>query len=133
MEQTLLKACFAAVLCAVSIFVIKPLKGDFAPLIRVAGSVLILLFLLPQIEEVWSEAASLLTGSGMDRYASVMLRSLGLAFLTRICSDVCRDMGENGVAGGVEMAGKIAILVLCLPMIEEILGYAAQILERASE
>ncbi len=124
------KVCAVGVLCAVAVWILKPLRGEFAALLGVGGGILILLALLPALSDVMEDTVSLFEGSEIGRYADVMLRAMGIALLTRICSDVCKDTGEGAVAGGVELAGKVAILTLCLPMIREILGYAAQILQK---
>ena len=100
-------------------------------MVGIGGGILILLALLPLLNGVMEDTVVLFDGSEIGRYADVMLRALGVALLTRICTDVCKDTGQSAVAGGVELAGKLVILMLCLPMIREIIGYAAQILQGA--
>ena len=117
------------ILCAVMGMVLKSVKGEFALFVWLVGTVGILLLVIPPLGEVMSETASLFAGSEINRYAEVMLRAVGVALLTRICSDVCRDTGAPSVANGVELAGKLVILTLCLPMIREIIGYASRILQ----
>ena len=128
MSELLLKVCAVAILCAVAVTVLKHLRGDFSALLRVGGCVLIFGLLIPKAWEVMSGAFTWLEASGAEPYAEVMLRCLGIALLTRICTDICRDCGEGGVASGVELAGTLAILLLCVPLIEEMIGYATEIL-----
>jgi len=62
-------------------------------------------------------------------YASIMLKGLGAAILTHICAMVCRECGKPSLADTVELAGKIEIFILCLPLIKKIVETAAGLLE----
>ena len=128
MEGLVIRVSAIGILCAVTGLLLRPVKPEFAGLVRIAGGILIFGAVALGIGEAVHEAAALFSADGMEQYVSVMLRALGIALLTRICTDLCRDAGESAVASGVELAGKAAILALCLPMIGEILGYAARIL-----
>ena len=109
--------------------ILKPLRGEFAALLGIGGGILILVAVTPALRQTLEETISLFEGSEVGRYADVMLRALGIALLTRICADVCKETGQTSVASGVELAGKLTLLTLCLPMIGEIIGYAARILQ----
>ena len=54
-------------------------------------------------------------------YGELMLKSLGITLVVRLASDLCRDNGEESLAGVLETAGKIEILFLCLPLFRELL------------
>ena len=129
MESIWLRVCAIAILCLVAGQVLKQIKSEFAMPLRIGGIVLIFGAVTLGLADVFEQVTVLLEASGIRPYASVMLRALGIALLTRICSDLCRDSGESAVASGAELAGKIAILALCLPLIAEIIGYAATLLE----
>lgn len=128
MGVELWKICGVAVLCAAVGMLLRALGGEFSTLVRVAGGVVIFAILIPSLTQTVSKITELFEVSGMERYASVMLRALGIAMLGKICTEICRDCGESGTAGGVELAGKLAILALCFPLIEEIVGYASILL-----
>ena len=125
------KTCAVGILCAFAAIILKSVKGEFGAFVRIGGGILLLATALPILGQVMGDTGALFAETDMGIYADAMLRAIGIALLTRICTDVCRDVGEGAIASGVELAGKIAILVLCLPMIREILGYAAEILQEA--
>ena len=68
-----------------------------------------------------------LSGIGGAEYLDIMLRALGIALISQITSGICRDCGEESVAGAVEFATKLEILVLCIPLISRIIEYAGEI------
>jgi hypothetical protein len=49
--------------------------------------------------------------------------------LTQLCADFCRQGGEGQLAGGVELAGKAELLLLCLPRLKELFELASGMLE----
>ncbi|MBQ4274429.1 MAG: hypothetical protein IJB94_05610 [Clostridia bacterium] len=49
--------------------------------------------------------------------------------MVQITSDICRDNGEATLAGHIEIVGKLELLLLCIPLIEEILATAKKLLE----
>ena len=53
---------------------------------------------------------------------------IGVAYLAQFASDLCRDAGEGAVAGKVELAGRVLILALCLPVFAAILELIGSIL-----
>ena len=134
MNEDMLKICALAFLCISVCVIIRVVSGAIATAVRMAGIILVFGGVVIMISGVVADARSIVESfsgnSQITRYWSVMLRALGIAVLCRICTDVCRDCGESAIAGGVETAGKISILALSLPMIEEIIEYARDLLSR---
>jgi stage III sporulation protein AD len=54
----------------------------------------------------------------------ILFKTLGLCFLAQFAADSCRDAGENALASKVELAGKLAIVILALPLFEKITSTA---------
>ena len=46
-----------------------------------------------------------------------MLRIVGITYLAEFAADLCRDAGFSAVAGQVELAGKLTIMAVSLPVI----------------
>ena len=123
------RLCGVAILCAVAGVILRHIKGEYAPLLRIGGIILVFGGAIYMSKDIFDEVSEALSVDGLDGYASVMLRALGIALLTKICSDVCRDCGESAVAGGVEIGGKLAILALSIPLVRELIEYATEILK----
>ena len=122
------KLCMVGVAAVCLAVVIKKWNSDFLPLVRLgttvlfAGAILSLAAPLAQYLHQISET------TGLASYLSLLLKALGIAILTQCCADICRDAGENGIGNGVELAGKLEILLLCLPLMQEIFATAKEML-----
>ena len=127
--MTVLKLCMIALLILTSTTVIRTWRSDFLPLIRIAAVVLFGSLLIASVAPLLSLVTSLGGGAGASQYVTVILKGLGIVLLVQITSDICRDSGETTLAGHIEIVGKLELLLLCIPLIEEILATAKKLLE----
>ena len=66
--------------------------------------------------------------SGVSLEVEMLLKALGIAAVTQITSDICREAGEGTVAGQVELVGKLEIVLLSLPLAAQLLMLARELL-----
>ena len=128
MELDILKICGVAILCSVVGAVVGTLAGGISVAIRLCGLALVLggaVALLGQVTEQLSGFEG-----DAEEYVSLMIRGLGIVTLGRICSDVCRDCGENGVAAAVESCARLAVLLLAMPSVLGILEAVDTLISR---
>lgn len=57
-----------------------------------------------------------------------LLKIVGVAFLGEWGVQLCRDAGENAIAVKLEMGVKIVLLVLCIPVIAQLLNLITSLL-----
>ncbi|MBE6556677.1 MAG: hypothetical protein E7664_02900 [Ruminococcaceae bacterium] len=110
--------------CAATL-ILRALHTEYAFAIRLAVLAVSAASVILMAEPLLASVKETAVDHGMDRYAATVLRALGIALLTKLCTAVCQDCGEGGMAYGVEMGGKIAILLLCLPLMKDILSFAS--------
>jgi len=55
-------------------------------------------------------------------YAGVLFKALGVCLLTQIACDTCKDAGESAIAAKVEMAGRVLVLLISLPLFQQVLS-----------
>lgn len=111
-----------------SLVIVKQWKGDFSPLLRVGLTVLFGSIAIGALSPVLEYLFSLL-GAEQTLYTTVLFKALGIAVLSHYAAELCRESGEGGLAGGVETVGKIEILLLCIPLMEELLSFARNLLD----
>ena len=120
-----------AVLAAAFSVILKPKNPEYALALSLVSGVLILGMILAAAQPLFDRMRSLLDASGTKAaYVQILFKSLGLCFITQIACDACRDLGETAIATKVETAGKIAVLIISLPLFEEIPKIAGQLIGR---
>lgn len=62
-------------------------------------------------------------------YLSVLWKAVGISFVTATTSDLCRSSNEEAIAAKIELIGKIELLLLSLPLIQELALLMLNVLE----
>lgn len=76
---------------------------------------------ISSLSEIVDSLNELASGMGeISSYLKVMFKVLGIALITQIISDICRDSGESALAGQTEVAAKILIVTLILPLLQAV-------------
>lgn len=115
----ILRLCGLALLTAAAALLIKQYKPELALPVSAAGAVIMLLALMDELGALTDGIGAL--SSGFAEYTQPVVKSLGIALIAQTSGELCRDIGENACASRVELAGKLCILSLCLPLITELL------------
>ena len=123
-----LKLCGAAVLCAVAVVLLKSAKGaatalQWTAILAFTGATLALW------QPLVSWVNELCVSQGVGEMSALMFKGLGVAVLTQLCAELCRQSGESALATGVEGAGRAELLLLCLPLLRELLQTAQNLLD----
>lgn len=57
-----------------------------------------------------------------------LFKTVGIAVLTKITAELCRDAGEGGIGAFAEVAGGMAALCVALPLAQAVLNMIAGLL-----
>ena len=115
---------FAIAAALLSSFV-KETKPEFVVPIQLCAVVviasLVLGFGAKRITALFeSEIGELLPNS----YITAMLKGTFVSLSCTLCASLCRENGNKALGDSVETAGRILILVFCIPFIESVLKTA---------
>jgi len=114
-----------AIITAILAVMLKRYHQEYSIIISIAAGILILFQIFANITPAIQQINTLLSSAGLTAdYAAILFKSLGICFLAQFAADSCRDAGESALASKVEFAGKIAIVVLSLPLFERIASTA---------
>lgn len=118
MEINTLRLCGFAIVGAAGGMLLRELRRELELPLRLTASVGILTLCIVMSEPIVKYATELLGASPISGEAvSLVLRALGIAILIRLGADFCRDMGAPSIASSLELAGKIEMLLLSLPLL----------------
>lgn len=118
----LFKICACALIGAICAMTLKGSAKNAAMTVAVLSSLLIIGAVILRFSGAVKAITEIMKDGGMTNYGKVMLKSLGIGIVVNTVGSICRDMGETSLSSGVELAGKIEILLICLPVITEMLS-----------
>lgn len=122
------KVCGIAVLCCAAIWILRQWKAEMVFPVRVVGAMLIFGILIASAAPLLELVSVLSVGEDGLVYGEILLRGLGISLLCTLGAGLCRDFGEAGLAGAVDAAGKIGVLLQALPLIQKILDMTGELL-----
>lgn len=121
--------CGAALIIVTLSLVLKSYGREFSLMLSVCGAVMLLIAALREGTVIFDTVSSLTEISGIDEeHISALLKSVGIALAVQFTADTCRDAGETSIANKTELFGRVMILIICLPVFEEVLSLASAVL-----
>ena len=98
-------------------------------LLTLAVGCLILLRLLPTLAQVVTAFTALGSQAGVKQeYLALLLKVVALAYITELGAQLCRDAGQGATALKVELAGRLCILALALPVLSALVAAVSGLL-----
>ncbi len=95
----------------------------------IAG-IVVLWTVLERVVPLIESVRSMLEGAALPSvYVGILFRALGVCLLTQLAADTCRDAGETALAAKAEFVGKILLMVLSMPLFEEIIRLAQSLMQ----
>lgn len=127
MLVTIIGVC---VITAVASLFIKKYQPEYSLVLTLLSGACVLVALALTLGGIISELRNIFDSSKLDsEIFKVVLKALGVCYITNFAVDTCRDFGQTSLAAKVELAGKITVTVLTLPLIKGILSTALELLE----
>lgn len=106
-------------LCAV---VLKKQVPDLALVVTLCAVAVILGKAVTLLEPVRMLLDTLGESAGLSAAVlAPVVKTVGVALLTRVCAELCRDANESGIAAAVEIAGSACAMLVCLPLFQAVL------------
>ena len=118
-----------ALITAVAAILVKSTKPELALAVTIAGSVILLLFVLEVFRGsigIFTEIAEM---TGLDSaIVKTLLKMVGIGYLVEFSAGILNDFGQNSLADKLVFCGKILVLILAVPILESILELISDLL-----
>lgn len=106
-----------ALLSAILIVVIKQVKPEIAFLLSIVSGLVILILIMRQVEAVIELINQLARQARVDMiYFNTIIKIIGIAYIGEFGAEITRDSGETALASKIELAAKIIIMVIAIPI-----------------
>lgn len=110
----------AAVITCILCMTIRQ-RPEISALLAAAGGIIIMTSIMPYISDLFGNINAMAQSAGIDSdYIIIMFKVTGISAITVICSAICRDSGQSGIAAKVEIAGRIMVITAALPVIRHL-------------
>lgn len=98
--------------------VLKSVKSEMTMLVAAGVSVLILFYILSGLSVIVEQLKMLQGYIGISgKYIGILVKMIGISYMTQLAADICRDNGQTAVARQLEVFCKITIAALGMPVV----------------
>ena len=122
-----LKVCSVAIICGLICVLVKNYQTSFLIPTRIAAILIIFGMVTVFLSPLLSYLQKIMQRSLPTEYIEIMIKAMSIAYITQISSDVCRDCGESNIASGIDVIGKIEILIIGLPLIDKVITLSEEL------
>ncbi|MCL1881625.1 MAG: stage III sporulation AC/AD family protein [Oscillospiraceae bacterium] len=119
----------AGIIAALLSIVIKQYKPEFGMYISLIAGVIMLLAIIQSITPILDTISELIGVVSLNAaYGTALLKALAICYITQLACDTCRDSGETAIASKIEMAGKLAIVLVSLPLFASVVNTVSELI-----
>lgn len=115
MELSIVQLVLLAVIGMLAALVCKKHQVDFSSVISI-GICLFLMFFMVQAFDELVEFIQQIAGVLNLEYIGILLKLIGIAYVCEFASDLCKDAGYQAISGQIEVAGRVAMMVITIPI-----------------
>ena len=123
----IISLAFVIVVCVI---LVRQYRPEMAVTVEIAGAIVLLTYILSLLKDSLSFFDYVLTTSGLNsELFVVLLKIIGVGYLTEFSATCCADCGNSSVASKVLLAGKLTIFVLSIPIIKELFDLVVSVVQ----
>lgn len=109
-------------IAAILAVLIKEHRPEIAIQVSVVTGLIIIMLVIFKLASVLEQLQGLARRINVDIvYISTIFKIVGIAYIAEFGAQVCRDAGETSIASKIELAGKVIIMVLAIPILMALL------------
>lgn len=106
----------------VLLLIIRKERPEMAVLLAIAAAGIMMVSLLKYVADILLVFETLARKANVQtEYLTLIIRIVGIAYLAGFGAQICKDAGESGMAAKIELAGKIFILSMGIPVMAGLL------------
>ena len=105
------------IISLILVITLKDIKKEMGLILSIVAAIMLLISSAEAITYVLNLLNSLIEKSGINRsYLEVILKVTGIAYIIEFTKNICTDAGESALGTKIEIAGKISIVTLTIPV-----------------
>ena len=107
-----------AVVVAIFSVSFKNIKSEYGILLCVAVCILLFVYGVGKLSEILIAIETIKNYIGIDSvYIEIIVKIIGISYITEFASDVCKDCNYSAVANQVQIFGKLTVITISLPVV----------------
>ncbi|MEG1705013.1 MAG: SpoIIIAC/SpoIIIAD family protein [Clostridia bacterium] len=111
------------------VLTIKEQRKDIALILSIATGIGLLMFSITKISIVVNMLDDLILKSGINKdFFIIIIKVTGISYIIEFARNICIDAGESAIATKLEIAGKVIVVTLSLPLISALVDVLSSVI-----
>lgn len=107
---------------------LKPQRPEIAVLLTLLAGAMVIYLILPYAAAAVNEARLAAIKLNINsEYFKALLKIVGISYIVQYGAEICRDAGEGALSTKIEMAGKLILLYITLPVVNSLFDTVVKI------
>ncbi len=128
--MTVTKLAVFALISLIFLMLIKKHSPSLSAVSEVAVIVIFIIGVLPDLKDLLETLRNIGDSFLSTDVFKIMFKAFGVLTVGGIASDICRDNGENALAGVLEIVVKVLAISCAIPIFTAVLTTALALLEQ---
>lgn len=112
-----------AIFAVIMIIILKSYRPEIALILSIVTGIGIMLYAIYKMAPVVNVLNDLVNKSGINtQFLMIIIKVIGIAYIVEFGKNICVDAGQTSIATKLEMAGKVIIVVLTIPLISSLVN-----------
>lgn len=112
-----------AIFAVIMIIILKSYRPEMALILSIVTGIGIMLYAIYKMAPVVYVLNDLVNKSGINtKFLMIIIKVIGIAYIVEFGKNICVDAGQTSIATKLEMAGKVIIVVLTIPLISSLVN-----------
>lgn len=125
----IVKVVAVGLITVVATIIVKQVKPEIAVLITLAGSIIMLIMAINLLQGIFGNFMGIFNKTGVSSSLFVpIFKIIGIGYLCEFGANLCVDGGCNSIADKILFCGKLAILIIALPIINNVIDVVLELL-----
>lgn len=118
-----IKIVGVSIFAVIMIIILKSYRPEMALVLSIITGIGIMLYAISKMSSVINVLNDLVSKSGVNTdFLLIIIKVIGIAYIVEFGKNVCIDAGQSSIATKLEMAGKVVIVVLTIPLISSLVN-----------
>lgn len=105
------------------------MNAEYSTLLSIGACLFIVSFIIGRLENVL-DSIDRITGYiniNME-YISILLKMLGISYICEFATNICKDAGYGAIASHIELAGRVTMVVMSLPILFHVIDMVVRLM-----
>lgn len=122
MQMDILQIVILGIIASILYIILKDMNNSLAFFLIIITGIIIFLAVINHISTIFQLIETLGNKANIEgMYLETILKIIGIAYIAELGSSLTKDAGLGSVATKIELAGKIFILLLAVPIITAVI------------